>query len=119
MAKAPVPGVTPGANRKALHVKVRDTDYVIDFALFGPKHARMFRSATGMALKQVLGQESFDLDSLAALVWLTRVVQGEKFLKLETVEDEFPSYAEVRDGGIEVESVDDTDDVEDDGSPEA
>lgn len=116
MATAPPPGSARRAQteRAALRISIKGETRDLVFADLGPRDARMFRKATGMALRTVLDEEQFDLDSIAALWWLARIRSGDK-VTYDEVEAAFPSYADMDDETFSIEELT----PEDDGSPEA
>lgn len=92
-----------GADSPGMQIEVDGRTYVVRESDLTPRDVAAIRRETGFAGWAGLAQEAqrgFDLDVLAALVWLSRRIGGD-FVPYESVLDEM-SY----DGQIEVKVTD-------------
>src|SRR5688572_24611026 len=108
MAKAPPPGgKTPGE----ITIIVDGTKHPVRVDEITARDSGDLRRSTGSSLKAVLRSMSgdMDIDTIAALVWLSRRQNGEPLLDYDVV-------AEAITYGTEVDYTDATDD-EDEDSP--
>lgn len=89
MAKAPRPRKPEGEGKNHIIIKVDGKEYGLRFDEIPASEAGVLRKATGASLKSVFEDAGNDpdIDTVAALVWLSRRQNGEKNLPYNVVAD--------------------------------
>lgn len=120
MAKAPIPGAGKRKQeaeeaKKVVRLRIRDEERSLAVSNVTLKDRLLVRKATGLPFEAFFGEVEFGLDSLQVIWWLAGRAEGDAFLTLKKVEEEWPD--DLDEGDIDLVEI--TPDEKDASDPQS